>query len=86
MYDGEYYKYFIMFGFFLENDIFFIWNIDGVFLFKSLKILMWFLFFVINELLFVICWNFENLLFVGFWIGFKKLEMLIFLDLFIEDF
>lgn len=55
MYDGEYYKYFIMFGFFLENDIFFIWNIDGVFLFKSLKILMWFLFFVINELLFVIC-------------------------------
>lgn len=84
IYDGKYYMKFddVLLDFY---NMLFLWNIDGVLLFKSLKILMWLFYFVINEFLFKMRWELENMLLVGFWIGLKKFEMMIFFKFFIED-
>lgn len=84
VYDGKYYMKFddVLLDFY---NMLFLWNIDGVLLFKSLKILMWLFYFVINEFLFKMRWELENMLLVGFLIGLKKFEMMIFFKFFIED-
>lgn len=84
IYDGKYYMKFddVLLDFY---NMLFLWNIDGVLLFKSLKILMWLFYFVINEFLFKMRWELENMLLVGFWIGLKNFEMMIFFKFFIED-
>lgn len=68
----------------MYGNILFILNIDGVFIFKSLKFLIWFVYFMINEFLFKIRIQFENVLFqiCGLWFGESKFLMSIFGRLF----
>lgn len=53
--DGKYYKEYCGKGNFLEKDInlSMLFNIDGVLLFQFLGILLWLVFFVINEILLI---------------------------------
>lgn len=54
------------------------WNIDGILVFKLFKFFFWFLYFIINKLLYKECIYKENMSFVGLWFGSLKLIMLIF--------
>lgn len=54
IYDGNFYRnLFKIGGLFLEENfynLFFIWNMDGIFIFKSLKVFIWFFYLIVNEL------------------------------------
>lgn len=52
----------------LEN-IFFVFNIDGVLVFKSNNIFIWLVLMIINELLYKVLMMRENMIFVGLWFG-----------------
>lgn len=84
IYDG---KHYMKFDDVLSDphNMSFLWNTDGVPLFKSSKTSMWPLYFVINELPFKMRREPENMLLAGLWIGPKKPEMMTFLKPFIED-
>lgn len=84
IYDGAFYKK--LFGkggllFCFDNVLFFM-NIDGVFVFKFFKVFIWLLYFVINEFNYSKRMVYENMIFVGFWFGEKKLVMWIFFKLY----
>lgn len=88
MYDGSLYKlYWENDGFLLKlENIFFIFNIDGVLVFKSSKMSIWLLFMVINELLYKLRMLKEYMILVGFWFGFYKFNMGIYFFLFLDCF
>lgn len=83
IFDGKYYKQFNILS--NQNNISFLWNTDGIPLFKSSKMSMWPLYYVINELPYKIRREPRNMLLVGLWIGPKKPEMMTFLQPFVGD-
>jgi hypothetical protein len=73
IYDGKHYK---QYGNILSNrnNISFIWNTDGIPLYKSSKTSMWPLYYVINELPLKMRRELGNMLLAGLWIGQKKTQ------------
>ena len=67
------------------NIISFLWNTDGVPVFKSSKCSIWLLYFVINELPIHKRWCKENVILGGLWFGETKPNMLTFLKPFTES-
>ena len=82
IYDREIYlKDFKDNGFLSNKDnISFLWNTDGVPLFKSSKISIWSIFLVINELPPSLHYKSENMVFAGIWYGTRKPEPTLFLE------
>ena len=56
-----------------ENNIYFLFNTDGVLAFKSSKVSIWLLFLVINELPYEKRMAKENMIFAGLCFGVKNL-------------
>ena len=54
------------------DNISFLWNTDGVPLFKSSKVSMWLIFLVINELNPKLRFKSENMIFARMWYGTVK--------------
>eukprot|EP00111_Clytia_hemisphaerica_P012667 TCONS_00037261-protein len=81
IYDGSLYKSFSSPGSFLSNvnHISFLWNTDGVPVFKSSKSSLWPLLYSINELSFKERAKKENELINGLWFGESHPNMLLFL-------
>ena len=82
IYDGLIYeKHFKNYGFLANPDnISFLWNTDGVPLFKSSKISIWPIFLIINELEPSLRFKSENIIFAGIWYSSKKPEAALFLE------
>jgi len=82
IYDGYLYKLFSAPGSFLSyiNNISFIWNTDGVPVFKSTKSSLWPVLYTINELPFHDRMKKENILISGLWYGECHPNMLTFLS------
>jgi len=87
IYDGLVYQKHMQEGQFLAdgNNISFLWNTDGVPVFKSSKCSIWPLYFVINELPPHKRWNKENVILGGLWFGETKPNMLTFLKPFTQS-
>ena len=85
IYDFSLYK---SFSSFLKNpfNISFMWNTDGVPLFKSIKSSIWPVFYTINELPFKDRMKKENILISGLWYGETHPNMLLFLPPQLETF
>ena len=81
IYDGLIYqKHFKNYGFLANPDnISFLWNTDGMPLFKSSKISIWPIFLIINELEPRLRFKSENIIFAGIWYSSKKPEASLFL-------
>lgn len=60
----------------------FIWNIDGVLIFKLFNFFLWFLYLVINELFFKKVFFKDSIILVGLWFGCLKFVMWIYFKLF----
>lgn len=84
IYDGSLYcSYFDNNGILSNlNNLFFIFNIDGVFVFKSSNVLVWLIYFVINELFYYLWMKKENMILLSLWFGNSKFLMGMFLKLF----
>lgn len=67
------------------NNITFIWNSDGVPLFRSSKISIWPLYLMINELPYKLRIKKENMIIAGLWFGSHKPSVNMFLDAFRKD-
>lgn len=82
IYDGHVYRQHVVSDGLLSDlrNISFMWNTDGVPIFKSSKFSVWPFYCVINELSFVECTKRENMVFVGLWFGDSKPSMLTFLQ------
>ena len=82
IYDGCIYKELFEDNGLLSNpdNISFLWNTDGVPLFKSSKVSIWPIFLVINELEPKFRFKSENMIFAGMWYGTMKPEPSIFLE------
>ncbi|KAF7992515.1 hypothetical protein HCN44_004859 [Aphidius gifuensis] len=76
IYDGSVYQNYLndnsIFNLNCPNNISFIWNSDGIPLFKSSKVGVWPLFLQINELPIQERNKVENMILVGLWSGSKK--------------
>lgn len=68
-----------------HNNITFTWNSDGVPLFKSSKISIWPLYFMINELPYSLRIKKENMILAGLWFGPHKPLVNMFLEVFRKD-
>ena len=80
VYDGQLYKELCAKGLLCYKDnISFLMNTDGVPVFKSSKVSIWPLYFIINELDYRKRLSRENMLFAGLWFGEKKPAMWTFL-------
>ena len=81
IYDGSLYKFFSKVGSFLSFpfNISFLWNTDGIPLFKSSKSSLWPMINTINELPFNDRVRKENILVGGIWYGSSHPNMLLFL-------
>ena len=78
--DGQLYKELCLKGLLCSKDnISFLMNTDGVPVFKSLKVSIWPLYYIINELDYRKRLSRENMLFAGVWFGEKKPAMWTFL-------
>lgn len=86
IYDGHRYKTWMQPGQFLatQNNISFLWNTDGVPVFKSSKFSIWPLFFAINELPLHKRWSSNNIILAGLWFGPQKPNMMTYLQPFNE--
>ena len=85
VYDGPLYRSLVSKGILNSgNNISFIFNTDGVPVFKSSKVSIWLLYLVINELPHNKRFAKENLLFAGMWFGEKKPAMWTFRNRFIN--
>ena len=79
--DGQLYKDLCAKGLLCSKDnISFLMNTDGVPVFKSSKVSIWSLYFIINELDYRKRLSRENMLFAGLWFGEKKPAMWTFLN------
>lgn len=87
IYDGHQYKKFMQTGQFLatQNNISFLWNTDGIPVFKSSKFSIWPLYFAINELPLHKRWSSSNIILGGLWFGSQKPNMMTFLQPFNES-
>lgn len=85
IYDGSVYKSLPDDFLANSNNITFIWNSDGVLLFKSSKISIWPLYLMINELPYKLRIKKENMIFAGLWFGPHKPFVNMFLNVFRED-
>ncbi|XP_032239885.2 uncharacterized protein LOC5514473 [Nematostella vectensis] len=86
IYDGNLYHELCQHGILSSKDnISFLMNTDGVPVFKSSKVSIWPLYFVINELQYSKRMSRENMLFAGLWFGEKKPAMWTFLKPHIES-
>ena len=87
IYDGlNYQKYFTDGGFLAKKqNISFIWNTDGIPVFKSSKFSIWPLYLAINELPPQKRWCSNNLILAGLWFGNQKPNMLVFLKSFADN-
>ena len=76
IYDGLIYqKHFKNYGFLANpGNLSFLWNTDGVPLFKSSKISTWPIFLIINDLEPSLTFKSENIIFAGIWYSSKKPE------------
>ena len=80
IYDGGLYRSLVSKGILSSgNNISFIFNTDGVPVFKSSKVSIWPLYLIINELPYNKRFTRENMLFAGMWFGEKKPAMWTFL-------
>lgn len=80
IYDGALYRQHWDSGFLKDHrNISFIYNTDGVPIFKSSKYSLWPLFLAINELPYSQCFRRDNMLLAGLWFGPDKPFMLTFL-------
>lgn len=88
IYDGSVYKQLFENSGFLSkpSNISFMWNSDGVPLFRSSKFSIWPLYLVINELPYSMRFRPENVLFAGLWFGLKKPEPHVFIGAFKPSF
>jgi len=87
IYDGRLYRSLVRKGILSSgNNISFIFNTDGVPVFKSSKVSIWPLYLIINELPHNKRFAKENMLFAGMWFGEKKPAMWTFLKPFHESF
>ncbi|XP_068737234.1 uncharacterized protein [Montipora capricornis] len=87
IYDGRLYRSLVRKGILSSgNNISFIFNTDGVPVFKSSKVSIWPLYLIINELPHHKRFAKENMLFAGMWFGEKKPAMWTFLRPFHESF
>ena len=86
IYDGTRYQFYMQSGEFLSqhHNISFIWNTDGIPVFKSSKYTIWPLYFAISELPPHKRWCSDNVILAGLWFGVKKPNMLTFLKPFTE--
>ena len=86
IYDGvNYQKHFINKGFLSKKqNISFIWNTDGIPIFKSSKFTIWPLYLAINELPPQKRWCSNNIILAGLWFGSEKPNMLVFLKSFAD--
>lgn len=87
IYDGARYQSYMQPGEFLSqhNNISFIWNTDGIPVFKSSKYCIWPLYFAISELPPHKRWCSDSVILAGLWFGLSKPNMLTFLKPFSED-
>ena len=87
VYDGLNYQQHMTEGGFLTNkhNISFLWNTDGIPVFKSSKYSIWPLYLVINELPPQKRWSSNNIILAGLWFGNQKPNMLVFLKSFAES-
>lgn len=71
IYDGKLYKYYVENNGLLNylENILFIFNIDGVFVFKSSNVFIWFIYLIVNELFYYLRMKKENMLLVVLWFG-----------------
>ena len=86
IYDGARYQSYMQSGEFLsqQHNISFIWNTDGIPVFKSSKYCIWPLYFAISELPPHKRWCSDNVILAGLWFGLSKPAMLTFLKPFLE--
>ena len=85
IYDGKLYRELINKGILNSgNNISFLFNTDGVPVFKSSKVSIWPLFLVINELPYEKRMAKENMIFAGLWFGDKKPAMATYLKPFYD--
>ena len=87
IYDGLNYQQHMKDGEFLskKENISFIWNTDGIPVFKSSKYSMWPIYLAINELPLKKRWHANNIILAGLWLGHQKPDMLQFLKPFTES-
>lgn len=71
IYDGKLYKFYVENNGLLNylENISFIFNIDGVFVFKSSNVFIWFIYLIVNELFYYLRMKKENMLLVVLWFG-----------------
>lgn len=71
IYDGKLYKFYVENNGLLNylENILFIFNIDGVFVFKLSNVFIWFIYLIVNELFYYLCMKKENMLLVVLWFG-----------------
>lgn len=86
IYDGQLYQEEIRNGFLSNSNISFLWNSDGVPVFKSKKFSIWLLYLIINELPYKIRYKRENVILAGLWFGPDKPDPNCFIRSYIEDF
>lgn len=87
IYDGQLYQEEVRSGFLSNcNNISFLWNSDGVPVFKSKKFSIWSFYLVINEFPYKIRNKRENVILAGLWFGHDKPDPNCFLYSYIEDF
>lgn len=69
IYDGKLYKFYVENNGLLNylENISFIFNIDGVFVFKLSNVFIWFIYLIVNEL--YLRMKKENMLLVVLWFG-----------------
>ncbi|XP_071633972.1 uncharacterized protein [Temnothorax longispinosus] len=86
IYDGQLYQEEIRNGFLSNSNISFLWNSDGVPVFKSKKFSIWPLYLIINELPYKIRYKRENVVLAGLWFGPDKPDPNCFIHSYVEDF
>lgn len=71
IYDGKLYKFYVENNGLLNylENISFIFNIDGVFVFKLSNVFIWFIYLIVNELFYYLRMKKENMLLVVLWFG-----------------
>lgn len=71
IYDGKLYKFYVENNGLLNylENILFIFNIDGVFVFKLSNVFIWFIYLIVNELFYYLRMKKENMLLVVLWFG-----------------
>lgn len=86
IYDGQLYQEEVRNGFLSNSNISFMWNSDGVPVFKSKKFSIWPLYLVINELPYKIRYKRANVVLAGLWFGPNKPDPNCFIRSYVEDF